>query len=126
MRLESKSVLKTLPILFLHCVIDATLVTDDDVVGLGYKIHRNLTLSTGDLRTHIMAMRLCPGAIVISNLAAPELDHADCIVDVVRFLQLGVVLQGTGRPAGLWHRIVEIPERQVYIVDSLEHRAYQS
>ena len=91
-----------------------------NVVRFWHKIDSDFALSPNNFSAHIMTMSLRAGAIEIRDLATPELDHTNRIVDITRIGKFWMVLQSACCPADLRNWVVEIPQGEVDVVDCLE------
>lgn len=82
-------------------------------------IHRELALGTNDLRGVLLSVGHHARAVVVRNLTAPKLNHANGIIKIVILLQRGLDGRDTVRRDALGHDVVaKEPQGQVDIVDS--------
>lgn len=118
-RLGGKRILEALPVLLGHRVADTVRVRHLDMVGARDQVHHDLALGARDLRADVVAMSLGPRAVEVGDLAAPVLDDADAIVDVLQGSQLGVVLERADGVGRLRHEVLaHVEEREVDVVNA--------
>lgn len=80
--LDGEGVLEPLPVLRLNLMSDSQSIGKDHVVGLGNHVDRQLACLSSDFGAHVMAMRLGSRAVEVSNLASPELNDTDSVVNI--------------------------------------------
>lgn len=109
--------LETVPVLGLNLMTNAQLIGQDNLVVLGHNVDADLSTGTGHFGADVVAVGLGAGAVEVGNLVVPELDDTNSVIDVIGFLELGVVSQGTNSPARLGDGVVEEPKGQINVVD---------
>ena len=117
LRLRCEGLFKSLPVLRLHFIPNPYACRYRHVVQPRHEVHHDFPRRVDHFGADVVAVGLGARAVEVGQLAAPVLDDADAVVDVVKGGEFWVVPYGAGGPDGFGDHIwAKEPEAEVDVV----------